>query len=163
MLAIRKHKDLFKQIRQCQQRIKLYEDLKAKNCSDFQNYICDQKLLELKNEKKNLTLKLDIAYAKYDEFWQGKLESNKDRKIEKIDIDKAKNVPFDKLLEFNKYGFTLCPFHGDTKPSMKWYKEDNIVHCFGCGVHSDTIEYMRKRYNLSFKEAVLTLLRRNNV
>jgi len=159
MLARREHKDLFKQIKQCQQRIKLYEDLRAKNNSDFQNYVCDQKLLELRNQKKDLSLKLDIAYAQYDKFWQGKLKENKG--VEKKDIDKAKSVPFSKLLEFNKYGFTLCPFHGDTKPSMKWYKEDNVVHCFGCGIHLDTIEYMRKRYNLSFKEAVISLLRQS--
>ena len=161
MLARREHKDLFKQIKQCQQRIKLYEDLRAKNNSDFQNYVCDQRLLELRNQKKDLSLKLDIAYAQYDKFWQGKLKENNDKGVEKKDIDKAKSVPFSKLLEFNKYGFTLCPFHGDTKPSMKWYKEDNVVHCFGCGIHLDTIEYMRKRYNLSFKEAVISLLRQS--
>ena len=161
MFEIREHKDLFKQIKQCQQRIRLYQDLKSKNRSDFQNYVCDRKLLELRNEQKDLSLKLDIAYAKYDKFWQGKLKKSKDGGITKIDIDKAKSVPFSRLLEFNKYGFTLCPFHGDTKPSMKWYKEDNIVHCFGCGIHLDTIEYMRKRYDLSFKEAVKSLLRQS--
>ena len=145
--------ELFQKMLEYQDEIKLYEYLRSQNRSDFQNYVCEQKLMELKEAKRKLGLRFTVLLREQQRGKKGTLTH--------LDIQRAKEVPFSRLLEFNKYGFTVCPFHGDTKPSMKWYKEDNIVHCFGCGVHLDTIEYMKKRYNLSFKEAVLSLLRQS--
>ena len=58
-----------------------------------------------------------------------------------------------------KYGVKLnkdmfsCPFHGkDKKPSAKAY--DNTFHCFACGITGDTIRFVEKYFNLSFKEAM---------
>lgn len=58
-----------------------------------------------------------------------------------------------------KYGIRLnkdmfsCPFHGkDRKPSAKAY--DNTFHCFACGLTGDTIKFVEKYFNLSFKESM---------
>lgn len=66
----------------------------------------------------------------------------------------AKEVPFENLLEFNKFGQAVCPFHADKEPSMKYYSKSNTVHCFGCGKSWDTIQFVRDMYDLSFGEAI---------
>lgn len=46
-----------------------------------------------------------------------------------------------------------CPFHGQDKhPSAFAY--DKYFHCFACGTHLDTIGFIEKYFNLSFKEAM---------
>lgn len=57
----------------------------------------------------------------------------------------------------------LCPFHVDTDPSLRYWKQKNIFHCFGCGFGGDTIRtYMqlrRQHYgdNLDIKTAIRQL------
>lgn len=57
----------------------------------------------------------------------------------------------------------LCPFHVDTDPSLRYWKQKNIFHCFGCGFGGDSIgTYMkvRRQYfdeNLSIKTAIRQL------
>jgi hypothetical protein len=70
----------------------------------------------------------------------------------------AKEVPFEYFIEFNKFGQTVCPFHEDKDPSMKYYPKSNTVHCFGCGKSWDTIQFVRDLYDLSFREAIAKCL-----
>lgn len=51
------------------------------------------------------------------------------------------------------YGFTpnrsnmiYCPFHDEKTPSMRIY--DTHFHCFGCGVHGDSIKFVQLLYKL---------------
>ena len=37
-----------------------------------------------------------------------------------------------------KHGFTRCPFHADSTPSLKLYGDH--FHCFGCGAYGDVID-----------------------
>ena len=46
----------------------------------------------------------------------------------------------------------ICPFHNDTNPSLAVY-EDNY-YCYGCREHGDVIDWVVKRDNIGFKEAV---------
>ena len=63
-----------------------------------------------------------------------------------------KDILFRYGIKTNKDMFS-CPFHGkDRKPSAKAYK--NSFHCFACGLTSDTIGFVEKYFNLSFKEAM---------
>lgn len=40
----------------------------------------------------------------------------------------------------------LCPFHVDTDPSLRYWKQKKILHCFGCGFSGDAIyTYLRLR------------------
>lgn len=87
------------------------------------------------------------------------LAFHKGFKKEIIDIQKAKDHPIDDLLEFNPIGFISCIFHGpEHTPSMKYYKEKNRVHCFGCGKNADSIDVYQKLYNVDFVTAVKKLL-----
>ena len=77
--------------------------------------------------------------------------------ITRMDIDRAREVPFDSLLQFNQGRFAVCPFHAEKKPSLYLYKTSNRIYCFGCGYSADTIKYIQDQYNLSFIEAVKKL------
>lgn len=72
-------------------------------------------------------------------------------------IERAKEYPFDYLLQFNKAAFTKCFSHNENKPSLHLNKKVNKIHCFGCQKSWDTIAYVQETKGLTFPEAVKTL------
>src|ERR1041385_8110442 len=50
----------------------------------------------------------------------------------------------------------LCPFHGETTPSLTVYPDQHF-HCFGCGKHGDAIDFLMGVENMFFRDAVATL------
>ena len=54
-----------------------------------------------------------------------------------------------------------CPFHNDSRPSMKVYNEH--FHCFACGQHKDVISFIMGYLNLSFKDALQLLADKANI
>lgn len=71
--------------------------------------------------------------------------------ISQSDIEKARDVPIDHLLDSVK-GFALCPIHDDHKPSM--YIKNGFGYCFTCNEVVDSIRLLMVRNHLTFKEAV---------
>ena len=71
------------------------------------------------------------------------------------DIQRAKEYPFNQLIEVNKSGFALCPFHNEKKPSF--YVRKNFYYCFSCGKSGDTIDFLMETEGLSFIDAVKKL------
>ncbi len=57
----------------------------------------------------------------------------------------------------------LCPFHREDSPSFSVSPEKNIFHCFGCGVGGNSISFISKIENLSFREAIEFLAERANI
>lgn len=57
--------------------------------------------------------------------------------------------------------FWVCPFHEDQDPSLTVYADQRFV-CFGCDTQGDIVDYVQKRKDISFKEA-LHLLATNTV
>ncbi|WP_411555581.1 CHC2 zinc finger domain-containing protein [Nitrosospira sp. Is2] len=52
----------------------------------------------------------------------------------------------------------LCPFHNDTKPSLRVCLVNGAFKCMACGVSGgDVLDFHRKRYRLSFPEAAKQL------
>ena len=49
----------------------------------------------------------------------------------------------------------LCPFHGERTPSFTIYPDH--FHCYGCGVHGDAIDWLKRAHGMSFFEAVAYL------
>lgn len=43
---------------------------------------------------------------------------------------------------------TCCPFHDETKPSMRYWGSTDTCYCFGCGVGGDLIAIHRKKREL---------------
>ena len=53
-----------------------------------------------------------------------------------------------------------CPFHQDKSPSFlvsQEHAERGRYHCFGCGADGDAIDYVRKRQNCGYTEALAVL------
>jgi len=48
----------------------------------------------------------------------------------------------------------VCPFHGDTDPSLSVNPEKGFWYCFGCHAGGDAITFIRKQENMEFVEAV---------
>lgn len=74
-----------------------------------------------------------------------------------LDVERARQVPIDSLIEFNRANFAKCLWHSERTPSMKYYPKDNRVYCFGCNKRGDVIDVMMSITNSSFKEAVQKL------
>ena len=45
----------------------------------------------------------------------------------------------------------LCPFHGETKPSMRIYRDH--YYCFGCGEYGDHIDWLTRVEGIEYAEA----------
>ena len=79
------------------------------------------------------------------------------------DIARAKEVPIENLYDgqLRRGGGKMwgpCPFHQETTPSFCVHK-DNRWSCFGqCGAHGDAIDYIQKRDNVNFIQAVRSLI-----
>lgn len=52
----------------------------------------------------------------------------------------------------------LCPFHGDTSPSLRVHVETGAFRCMSCGAHGgDVLAFHRRRHGMTFIEAARTL------
>ena len=50
-----------------------------------------------------------------------------------------------------------CPFHDDSNPSLSVGWVPGRFKCFGCGAAGDVIDYVSRRYDLSFLDSVAAL------
>jgi hypothetical protein len=75
--------------------------------------------------------------------------------IKKDMIQRAKDYPFEKLIEIKRNKMSSCPFHEDKTPSFSI--KNNKGHCFSCGWSGDTISFLMKKDGLSFGDAVKRL------
>ena len=57
----------------------------------------------------------------------------------------------------------LCPFHDEKTPSFTVQKGDSHYHCFGCGAHGDSIQFLMSHLKMSFPDAVQSLADRFHV
>jgi DNA primase len=72
---------------------------------------------------------------------------------EKIDIVEVIQK-YVNLQKRGKYFVALCPFHRETKPSFYVSPELQIFKCFGCGESGNSIKFVMKKENLSYREAL---------
>ncbi|MCY3884409.1 MAG: DNA primase [Gammaproteobacteria bacterium] len=50
-----------------------------------------------------------------------------------------------------------CPFHQEKTPSFHVYPDSGTYHCFGCGAHGSSINFVQETQNKTFPEAVQQL------
>lgn len=51
----------------------------------------------------------------------------------------------------------VCPFHGDSRPSLVIYPSSQSYYCFGCGVGGDVLDFVCRLQRMGFKEAAALL------
>lgn len=55
-----------------------------------------------------------------------------------------------------------CPFHDEKSPSFVVNPSRQSYHCFGCGVHGDSIKFVMEYEKLNYPEAIEKLAATNN-
>ncbi|MCD3217467.1 DNA primase [Clostridium botulinum C] len=77
--------------------------------------------------------------------------------MELQDIDLKKLIETETGERFNRQGYIKCPFHNEKTPSLKVKFNSNtnkdFFKCFGCSECGDSIDFVMKYKNLSYKEA----------
>jgi DNA primase len=75
--------------------------------------------------------------------------------------DRIKETPVSMVISnymtLNKRGATLegiCPFHADTKPSLKVNDAKGMYKCFACGAGGDAITFVKEFKRLEFVDAL---------
>lgn len=71
--------------------------------------------------------------------------------------------PYVKLKRQGSRLVGLCPFHNEKSPSFTVSPATNLFYCFGCKCGGDSIEFIKKKENLTFIEAVRFIARSHNV
>lgn len=91
----------------------------------------------------------------------GRKRISTNKGITDADIAKAKDVTILELYDGKLFGSKnktgLCPFHNERTPSFNINITKNTWRCFGCGLYGDPIDYVKKRDNVSFIDAVKSL------
>ncbi|MDV7104555.1 DNA primase [Vibrio sp. TH_r3] len=59
-----------------------------------------------------------------------------------------------KLKKKGKNYSACCPFHNEKTPSFSVSQEKQFYHCFGCGVHGNSIDFVMEFDRLDFVEAI---------
>lgn len=63
-----------------------------------------------------------------------------------------------KLTRGGAWRSAVCPFHKDTKPSLRVRLETGAYRCMACGVHGgDILAFHMQRHGLRFVDAVRAL------
>jgi hypothetical protein len=63
-----------------------------------------------------------------------------------------------KLSGGGEWKSALCPFHNDTKPSLRLRLDSGAFRCMSCGAHGgDVLAFHMQRYNLKFTAAAKAL------
>lgn len=73
--------------------------------------------------------------------------------LKQVDIVKVISA-YQPVIKKGRDYVALCPFHDDSNPSMHISPEKQIFKCFVCGVGGDAVNYVRKRENVSYFEAL---------
>jgi DNA primase len=52
----------------------------------------------------------------------------------------------------------ICPFHDDTKPSLKVHTGKKVYNCFACGAHGNVLNFVKEIEGTSYRDAAKILL-----
>jgi DNA primase len=63
-----------------------------------------------------------------------------------------------KLTGGGEWKNAICPFHDDTRPSLRVHLESGAFRCWACGKRGgDVLDFHRERYRLDFEDAAKQL------
>lgn len=82
------------------------------------------------------------------------------RSVNIVDIVQRNGVSLKRAGKIHK---GCCPFHGEKTPSFVVYENTQTYKCFGCGEGGNVINFVMKKNNLSFYEAVQDLSKEDHI
>lgn len=82
------------------------------------------------------------------EIFREKKEKKPKKELSAFQKELMKKLPIIKIakeigLKVDSKGKSLCPFHNDTDPSLKFYKNTNSFFCFGCKKGGNVIKFIK--------------------
>lgn len=57
----------------------------------------------------------------------------------------------------------LCPFHGEHTPSFTVNPKKQFFHCFGCGANGDLLNFVQRKQDITFRDALELLESQNGL
>lgn len=82
------------------------------------------------------------------------------RSVNIVDIIQRNGVSLKRAGKIHK---GCCPFHGEKTPSFVVYENTQTYKCFGCGEGGNVINFVMKKNNFSFYEAVQDLAKEAHI
>ena len=80
---------------------------------------------------------------------------NRDRLPQPVDFYASEGIG---LLGSGGWRTALCPFHKDTRPSLRVFLATGAFRCMSCGVHGgDVLAFHMQRHGLRFAKAAKAL------
>src|ERR1041384_6228739 len=70
---------------------------------------------------------------------------------------------YTRLKQTGKTWSGLCPFHNEKRPSFRVTPSTQTYRCWSCGEHGDIFDFVEKKENLDFLDALEYLARRGGV
>lgn len=157
-------------------RLRVCKKLLASNVKYVKDFMkehvsyCDRKIEELMTKNRNTEneIERDFTQLTIDEYvrvrdeWKRTVKAFSYKKddtklITEQDVLRAKEYPITNMIKFNSQGFAPCVFHQDKTPSMRYYKNSNSVHCFGCSTSGDSIKVGQQLFGENFINTVKRL------
>lgn len=86
-----------------------------------------------------------------------------DRVLSAVDIVTVIKADGVKLKRSGRILKGICPFHDDHSPSMAVYEDTQSYYCFVCGAGGNAVNYLMKRKNMTYPEAIKHLGKMFNV
>lgn len=83
-------------------------------------------------------------------------------KIHNIDIVEVIKNYLQLFKKGNNY-LAICPFHGDTKPSLTINSQKNIFKCFACSTGGDAIKFVMLYKNINYQQALIEIAQQLNL
>ena len=82
----------------------------------------------------------------------------------RIGSEEVKNkIALDRLLKLSNQNKCLCFKHSESNPSMSFDSKGKKFKCFSCGANVDIFDHYQEYYNLSFIEAIKSIVRDFNL
>ena len=96
-------------------------------------------------------------------YFKKPVKTDDEGRITNEDVTRAKEVPIETLYagQLHKTGgraLGICPFHNESGPSFTIYLQNNTFWCYGCSAGVDSIDFVMRRDDVKFIEAVKILL-----
>lgn len=77
------------------------------------------------------------------------------------EIALAREIDLENFIEIKRISgnrkLAVCPFHDDHTPSLTIYPTN--YHCFACGAHGNTVDFVMRTQHLDFPSAVRLILK----
>ena len=124
-----------------------YEQLQKGNDSHSRMYVGSRIIEEI---DKILKLQNEIIHLKL----PGR-KNGKGRMITDDMIERAREYPYDQLVEIGRTKLAKCPFHDDKDASFSI--KNNFGFCFGCHWKGNPIDFIMEKEGLKFADAVRRL------